>query len=106
MYLEKSAMANKTNKAAKMARTTSIGTMSPSCCSASPRQGAAAHAISPGFIDSGSAPPGELAGMAKRVPAGYIGEVKDTVSAVRFLLSDDARYVNGANIQVSGGWGI
>jgi len=68
--------------------------------------GITVNAISPGFIDSGSAPPGELAGMAKRVPAGYIGEVKDTVSAVRFLLSDDARYVNGANIQVSGGWGI
>ena len=68
--------------------------------------GITVNAISPGFIDSGSAPPGELAGMAKRIPAGYIGEVKDTVSAVRFLLSDEARYVNGANIHVSGGWGI
>jgi 3-oxoacyl-[acyl-carrier protein] reductase len=68
--------------------------------------GITANAISPGFIDSGSAPPGELAGMAKRIPAGYIGEVKDTVAAVRFLLSDDARYITGANIQVSGGWGI
>jgi 3-oxoacyl-[acyl-carrier protein] reductase len=68
--------------------------------------GITVNAISPGFIDSGSAPPGELAGMAKRIPAGYIGEVKDTVAAVRFLLSDDARYITGANIQVSGGWGI
>jgi 3-oxoacyl-[acyl-carrier protein] reductase len=25
---------------------------------------------------------------------------------VRFLLSDDARYVNGANIQLSGAWGV
>ena len=68
--------------------------------------GITANAISPGFIDSGSAPPGELAGMAKRIPAGYIGEVKDAVAAVRFLLSDEARYVNGTNIHVSGGWGI
>ncbi|MGH7207273.1 MAG: SDR family NAD(P)-dependent oxidoreductase [Nitrospiraceae bacterium] len=68
--------------------------------------GITVNAISPGFIDSGSAPPGELAGMAKRIPAGYIGEVSDTVAAVRFLLSEGARYVNGANIQVSGGWGI
>ena len=30
----------------------------------------------------------------------------DTVAAVRYLLSEDARYVNGANIQISGGWGI
>jgi 3-oxoacyl-[acyl-carrier protein] reductase len=32
--------------------------------------------------------------------------VADAVAAVRFLLSDDARYVNGANIQLGGGWGI
>jgi 3-oxoacyl-[acyl-carrier protein] reductase len=68
--------------------------------------GITVNAVSPGFIDSGSAPPGELAGMAKRIPAGYIGEVSDTVAAVRFLLSDEARYVNGTNIHVSGAWGI
>jgi len=28
------------------------------------------------------------------------------VAAVRYLLSEDARYVNGANIQISGAWGI
>ena len=68
--------------------------------------GITVNAISPGFIDSGSAPPGELEGMAKKVPAGYIGEIKDTVSAVRYFLSDEARYVTGANIHISGGWGI
>jgi 3-oxoacyl-[acyl-carrier protein] reductase len=68
--------------------------------------GITVNAVSPGFIDSGSAPPGELAGMAKKIPAGYVGEVKDTVAAVRFLLSDEARYVTGTNIHVSGGWGI
>lgn len=68
--------------------------------------GITVNAISPGFIDSGSAPAVELAPMAKKIPAGYIGEVSDAVAAVRFLLSDEARYVNGANIHVSGGWGI
>ncbi|WP_413933635.1 SDR family NAD(P)-dependent oxidoreductase [Nitrospira sp. BLG_1] len=68
--------------------------------------GITVNAISPGFIDSGSAPPQELAAMTKRIPAGYIGTVDDTVAAVRYLLSDEARYVNGANIQISGGWGI
>lgn len=68
--------------------------------------GITVNAISPGFIDSGSAPPQELAAMTKRIPAGYIGTVEDTVAAVRYLLSEDARYVNGANIQISGGWGI
>ena len=68
--------------------------------------GISVNAVSPGFIDSGSAPPEELAGMTKRIPAGYIGTIDDTVAAVRYLLSEEARYVNGANIQISGAWGI
>lgn len=68
--------------------------------------GITVNAISPGFIDSGSAPPEELSAMAKRIPAGYIGGVDDAVNTVRFLLSDEARYVNGANIHLSGAWGI
>lgn len=68
--------------------------------------GITVNAVSPGFIDSGSAPKEELATMAKRVPAGYIGTVEDAASLVRFLLSEEARYINGANIHLSGGWGI
>ncbi|WHZ24553.1 MAG: SDR family oxidoreductase [Nitrospira sp.] len=68
--------------------------------------GITVNAISPGFIDSGSASPEELAGVVKRIPAGYVGSVADTVAAVRYLLSEGARYVNGANLHLSGGWGI
>ncbi|HMW86416.1 MAG: SDR family oxidoreductase [Nitrospira sp.] len=68
--------------------------------------GITVNAISPGFIDSGSAPAEELAGVVKRIPAGYVGSVNDTVAAVRYLLSEEARYVNGANLHLSGGWGI
>ena len=64
------------------------------------------NCVAPGFIDSGSAPKEELDRMVKFIPAGYIGTVDDAVSAVRFLLSEEARYVNGANIQLSGGWGV
>ncbi|HYY25307.1 MAG TPA: SDR family oxidoreductase [Candidatus Udaeobacter sp.] len=68
--------------------------------------GITVNAISPGFIDSGSAPKQELEAAAKRIPAGYVGNVEDAAAAVRFLLSDEARYVNGANIQLSGAWGV
>ena len=68
--------------------------------------GITVNAISPGFINSGSAPEAELQAMVKNIPAGYIGTTQDAVSVARFLLSDDARYVNGANIHLSGGWGI
>ena len=64
------------------------------------------NCVSPGFIDSGSAPKEELDRMVKTIPAGYVGTVDDAVAAVRYLLSDGARYVNGANIQLSGGWGV
>lgn len=68
--------------------------------------GITVNAISPGFIDSGSAPAEELAGVVKRIPAGYVGSVADAVAAVRYLLSEEARYVNGANLHLSGAWGI
>ncbi|HEY1270260.1 MAG TPA: SDR family oxidoreductase [Candidatus Binatia bacterium] len=64
------------------------------------------NAISPGFIDTGSAPAEETAAIAKRIPAGYVGSTDDAVATVRFLLSEDARYVNGANIHLSGAWGL
>ncbi|MGH7773802.1 MAG: SDR family NAD(P)-dependent oxidoreductase [Candidatus Binatia bacterium] len=68
--------------------------------------GITVNAISPGFVDSGSAPKEELAAMVKRIPAGYAGTLEDAASVVRFLLSDEARYINGANIHLSGAWGI
>ncbi|TFG76914.1 MAG: SDR family oxidoreductase, partial [Thermodesulfobacteriales bacterium] len=68
--------------------------------------GITVNAISPGFIDSGSAPEEELQDMLKRIPAGYIGSPKDAVVAALYLLSDEAAYVNGSNIILSGGWGL
>jgi 3-oxoacyl-[acyl-carrier protein] reductase len=64
------------------------------------------NAVSPGFIDSGSMPEEELKQMARNIPAGYIGTPQEVSSVVQFLLSDEARYVNGANVHVSGAWGI
>jgi 3-oxoacyl-[acyl-carrier protein] reductase len=65
-----------------------------------------ANTISPGFIDSGSIELAELAVMAKTIPAGNVGTVDDVVAAALYLLSDEASYVTGANLHVSGGWGI
>lgn len=67
--------------------------------------GITANTISPGFLDSGGTPSEELAAMVPRIPAGYVGEPRDAVAAAQFLLSEEARYVNGADLLVSGGWG-
>lgn len=64
------------------------------------------NAVSPGFIDSGSLPADEMMKMAKSIPAGRIGTPPQVSSVVRFLLSQEADYVNGANVHVSGGWGV
>jgi 3-oxoacyl-[acyl-carrier protein] reductase len=68
--------------------------------------GITVNVISPGFIDSGSTPLSELEPMIDKIPAGRLGTVDDTVAVARFLLSDEAEYVSGANILVSGGWGL
>lgn len=68
--------------------------------------GITVNAISPGFVNSGSAPEDELQEMVKRIPAGYIGSTKDAVDAALYLLSDEAAYVNGSNMILSGGWGL
>jgi len=48
----------------------------------------------------------ELEAMIKRIPAGFLGSTKDAVEAASFLLSEEAKYVNGTNIHLSGGWGM
>ncbi len=68
--------------------------------------GITANCISPGFIDSKSAPAEELESMKKNIPAGYVGTPDDAVAAALYLLSDGARYVTGSNVIVSGGWGL
>jgi len=68
--------------------------------------GVTVNCISPGFIDSKSASEEELTKMKKRIPAGYVGKLDEVVAVARFFLSQDAGYVSGANIAVSGAWGL
>jgi 3-oxoacyl-[acyl-carrier protein] reductase len=41
--------------------------------------------------------------MAGAVPAGRLGTPDEIAKAVAFLCSDDASYINGVAIEVSGG---
>jgi 3-oxoacyl-[acyl-carrier protein] reductase len=67
--------------------------------------GITVNAVSPGYIDTGSTPE-ETAAAVATVPAGRLGSVDDVVGVTAFLLGDQAAYVNGANVIVSGGWGL
>ena len=42
--------------------------------------------------------------MCKKTPMKRVGQPNEVAAAVHFLLSDDASYVNGANLPVDGGW--
>ncbi len=44
-----------------------------------------------------------LAQRQKRIPLGFMGDGRDTASAVLFLASDEARFVTGTEIVVDGG---
>jgi 3-oxoacyl-[acyl-carrier protein] reductase len=70
------------------------------------KHGITVNAISPGFIDTGTLPPEEIAGMVRNIPAGHMGTPADAVPLIQFLLSEEAAYINGANIHLSGGWGV
>ena len=45
----------------------------------------------------------EIQLTAKKNPSRRLGEVEDTVNAVLFLLSEEADYINGENLNVNGG---
>lgn len=68
--------------------------------------GVTANVLSPGVIDSGGLSAEELERLRPTIPAGYVGEARDAVAAAMWLLSDEARYVTGTEMLVSGAWGL
>ncbi len=68
--------------------------------------GITVNVISPGFIETGNVLAEDMSYSIQNIPAGYTGTADDVVGAVCYLLSYEARYVNGTNIHVSGGWGV
>jgi len=60
--------------------------------------GVTVNMVSPGLIEGGVLP------ADRDVPAGRLGTPEDVAGAVHFLVSDEASYITGANLVVSGGW--
>ena len=69
-------------------------------------KGIRVNAIAPGFVDTPilSTVPGEvLAKMREQVPLRRLGQPEEIANVYAFLASDEASYINGAVIEVSGG---
>jgi NAD(P)-dependent dehydrogenase (short-subunit alcohol dehydrogenase family) len=70
-------------------------------------RGIRTNAVLPGGIDTRVWDPGGQAGrdaFAAQVPLRRLGRPEEIASAVLFLVSDEASYVNGAALVVDGGW--
>lgn len=68
------------------------------------KYGIRVNMVSPGMIDAGGYSQKILTKYKKEIPLGYLGKPNDIASVVSFLLSEEAKYISGANIDVSGGW--
>ena len=69
-------------------------------------KGVTCNAICPGFIetDMTKAIPEKVWDiMISKIPAGYAGKSSDVGNMIAFLASDEASYINGQIIEVSGG---
>jgi NAD(P)-dependent dehydrogenase (short-subunit alcohol dehydrogenase family) len=71
-------------------------------------QGVRANTVSPGFIDGGMSTPVYANPRTREirthaVPLRRLGSPEDIASAVMFLASEQAAYINGQNIVVDGG---
>jgi 3-oxoacyl-[acyl-carrier protein] reductase len=60
--------------------------------------GITVNMVSPGLMEGGVLPKDD------HVPAGRLGKYRDVSSAVSFFTSDEAGYITGTNLIVSGGW--
>jgi 3-oxoacyl-[acyl-carrier protein] reductase len=70
------------------------------------QRGIRSNVILPGFIDtemSKSLSEADRARVTRRTAAQRLGKVDDVVGSVSFLLSDEARYITGAEFVVDGG---
>jgi 3-oxoacyl-[acyl-carrier protein] reductase len=69
-------------------------------------KGVRVNAVAPGFVATPilqTIPDKVLAQMQDKVPLGRLGRPEEIASVYAFLASDDASYLNGAVIEVSGG---
>ena len=61
-----------------------------------------AISVRPGVIDTEIQPPGRAEKMAPLIPLQRAGQAHEVATAILWLLSDEASYTTGANLDVSG----
>ncbi|OGC39421.1 hypothetical protein A2438_07630 [candidate division WOR-1 bacterium RIFOXYC2_FULL_46_14] len=65
------------------------------------------NAVSPGGVGDSQKGGSKFSEVyASRTPLGKMADSSDIADAVRFLISDKAKYITGHNLLVDGGWTI
>jgi 3-oxoacyl-[acyl-carrier protein] reductase len=70
------------------------------------KRGIRANAVCPGFVSTSiinSIPDKVIDALETKVPLGRLGRPEEIANAYAFLASDEASYINGAVLEVSGG---
>ena len=70
------------------------------------RKGFTVNAIAPGFIQTDilkNMPSEVMISLVKKIPLGRLGVVQDISNTCLFLCSEEASYINGAILEVTGG---
>ena len=62
-----------------------------------------ANCVAPGFIESPMTEVLSVAGMMERTPLARFGTADDVANAILFLASDEASYITGQVLPVTGG---
>jgi len=65
-------------------------------------EGIRVNAVSPGLINTEIQPEGRVEKMGPMLPMKRVGEAHEVAAAILWLLSDEASYVAGANLDISG----
>lgn len=67
------------------------------------KEGVRVNCVNPGLVETEMNPPERLARLMPVVPIGRVAQPIEIAQAILFLLSDEASYITGTDVTVSGG---
>ncbi len=100
------ALAVRPNMLAYAAAKAGLNSLTKSCCDPLARHNIRINGVAPGVIETdmtAGLPTGFVDQLRHDTPLGRLGQAEEIASVVSFLLSDDASYLTGTTVVVSGG---
>jgi NAD(P)-dependent dehydrogenase (short-subunit alcohol dehydrogenase family) len=64
------------------------------------------NSVHPGYIETPLIAHIDHESLAKKHPVGRLGKAEEVAALVRFLLSDEAQFITGAQYVIDGGYSV